>query len=500
MYLSYAPLWHTDLWGHVAYGHWMLDYGRLPAFDPFVELADVTPLIASAWMSQVLFGAVERGGGAEWLSCVFAVVSVINYATLGLVFFRQTSRLSLALVGSILTWLICWDRHLVLRPELVGSVLFAMLLVLLSAVRLPGFNSDIRQTLSSETSAIRLWSIRGLMGLVFVIWANAHGAFVVGLILLTTIAIGAVCRAWRRGCSFLATIRDPETKETLVLCLVAAGATLLNPYGIVLWLHVISFGSNPNLSTISEWQPPELTSMTALGGLLSSTVFVATLKFRRHNPTSTEWGLLTLFTAAVCLRERMVTWYAPVVVLLVMPGIHGLLDRISTTTLMMRMQSMASQRSRVQTALMILLVWLAFIFSPLSQPVLGGRLRTEKQLYRDQTPIGITKFLRETTPTVRIANPQWWGDWLLWDGPPGLRVMLTTNTIHLLPAVHSEQLHAINWAKPGLADRLNHYDVELVVVDTARQVDLAAYIRLSPDWRIAYEDTQGLVASRTREH
>ncbi len=83
-----------------------------------------------------------------------------------------------------------------------------------------------------------------------------------------------------RPVAFWQRFENPETKETLVLCLVAAGATLLNPYGIVLWLHVISFGSNPNLSTISEWQPPELTSMTALGGLLSSTVFVATLKFR----------------------------------------------------------------------------------------------------------------------------------------------------------------------------------------------------------------------------
>jgi hypothetical protein len=500
MYLSYAPLWHTDLWGHVAYGHWMLDSGTLPEFDPFVELANATPLVASAWMSQVLFGAAERGGGPEWLSCVFAVASVTVYVTLGLVFFQQTSRLSLALLGSILTWLICWDRHLVLRPELLGSVLFAVLLMLLSAARLPAFNSDVQKQRYSEASAIRLWSIRCIVGLLFVIWANAHGSFVVGLILLSVIATAAVFGAWRRDYSFLATIREPQTKQPLVLCLIAAGATLVNPYGIVLWLHVISFASNPNLSTISEWQPPGLTSMTGLAVLLSTTVFAATLKFRRHNQMPAEWGLFVLFTTAVCLRERMVTWYAPVIVFLMMPGIHGLLDRFESSALMMRMQAMTSQRSRIQTALMILFVWLAFVFSPISQPVLGGRLRTETQLYRDQTPIGITKFLRETTPTERIANPQWWGDWLLWDGPPGLRVTMTTNTIHLLPPQHSEQLHAISWAKPPLAERLDAYNVELLVVDTERQIDLATYIRRSSDWRINYEDAHGIVASKRQEH
>ena len=34
-YLSHQSLFHTDLWGHVAYGEWMLSHRALPTEDPF---------------------------------------------------------------------------------------------------------------------------------------------------------------------------------------------------------------------------------------------------------------------------------------------------------------------------------------------------------------------------------------------------------------------------------------------------------------------------------
>ncbi|GIS58273.1 MAG: hypothetical protein CM1200mP2_04980 [Planctomycetaceae bacterium] len=28
--LARRPLWHTDLWGHLAYGRWMIEHGGAP--------------------------------------------------------------------------------------------------------------------------------------------------------------------------------------------------------------------------------------------------------------------------------------------------------------------------------------------------------------------------------------------------------------------------------------------------------------------------------------
>ncbi len=92
VYFSYIPLWHTDIWGHVAYGQWMLDHGRLPDVDPFVDLAQTTPLVATAWLSQLLFGALERSGGPERLSVAYAVISISIYLMLAMLFLLRTQR------------------------------------------------------------------------------------------------------------------------------------------------------------------------------------------------------------------------------------------------------------------------------------------------------------------------------------------------------------------------------------------------------------------------
>src|SRR5688572_20372363 len=68
MYHSYTPLFHSDIWGHVAYGNWILDHHALPAEDPFVRLAEGVPVVCTAWLGQVLFALAGRAGGPEGYS------------------------------------------------------------------------------------------------------------------------------------------------------------------------------------------------------------------------------------------------------------------------------------------------------------------------------------------------------------------------------------------------------------------------------------------------
>ena len=93
------PLHHSDVWGHVAYGEWILEQRGFPAEGPFVSLARGTPVVASAWLSQVLLALVERAGGAEWISHLFALASLAICAFLWRTFQLQTGRGLLALGG-----------------------------------------------------------------------------------------------------------------------------------------------------------------------------------------------------------------------------------------------------------------------------------------------------------------------------------------------------------------------------------------------------------------
>ena len=194
----------------------------------------------------------------------------------------------------------------------------------------------------------------------------------------------------------------------------------------------------------------------------------------------------------------MVTWYAPIAILLLVPALRGAMARIEHKRWIRQLNQILSSQSRVQTALVALIVWLAFSYTPISQPVLGGRRRPAEQLFKNDPPLGITMFLRETAPQGRVANPQWWGDWLAWAGPRGMKLMMTTNSLHLVPSIHYENHRAICWGHSGIEQRLDDYDVQMIVVDISLQTELAKYIRRSDAWNIDYEDSQGFVATRKR--
>lgn len=496
VYFSYIPLWHTDIWGHVAYGQWMIDHGRLPEVDPFVDLAQTTPLVATAWLSQVLFGALVHSGGPERLSCAFAVISVSIYLMLALMFLLQTRRLELAVFCSILTWLVGWDRHLVIRPELLGYFLLATFLTMLSAAHLLGAQRHSPSALNSGLLQKRRWWIRCGTALLFIVWVNTHGSFAVGIVAISILVAGELFDGVRQSPSITQLKNDPVIRELSILLLIACAATLVNPHGIYLPLHVLAFGSHPNMASISEWLPPELFGATSVAVIVASLLFIVTLPLRDRRPTTSEWLLMVVFTVAVCLRTRMVTWYAPIVVMSLTPALRGVLSHVDDKPWIRRLYEVTSNRSRVQTALLVLIVWLAFSFTPISRPVLGGRRRPPEQLFKDDTPLGITMFLRKSAPHGRVVNPQWWGDWLAWAGPDQMKLMMTTNSLHLVPSVHYENHRAICWGHPGIEQRLDDYKIQTIVVDTSLQIDLSKYVRNSDAWNIDYEDSQGLVASR----
>lgn len=50
---SSMPLWHTDIWGHLAYGRLIWETGSIPDFAPFMPLASGMSFIDTAWLSQI---------------------------------------------------------------------------------------------------------------------------------------------------------------------------------------------------------------------------------------------------------------------------------------------------------------------------------------------------------------------------------------------------------------------------------------------------------------
>jgi len=481
LYHNYLPLFHSDLWGHVAYGEWILTQRQLPTVDPFAELATGVPVWATAWLGQVIFALTDRALPLEGLAHLFALVVLATSLVMTAACFERAQRADVAVMAAVLAFGIAWSRHAVQRPEIFGQLGCAVLLLLLARW---GWLGD-RTSLFTRTQSTRRWVlVLGMTGL-FTLWANLHGSFIVGLGILCIVACGRLIDRWRVTQSWQAVWCSPQSQGEWFVCEAAVLGCCLNPYGIDLLVQTLAFPTHPNLNSVLEWYPLEMVSLEGLPMALSWLLTALVLRKSRREFSSAEVLLLVALNLAVMLRVRMIAWYAPVWAVVIAPHLADLLQRGTTG---FTLPKWFQQRSLGSTALAILCVWLTFALSPISRPVLGGTPRPITQLLSHQTPLGATQWLLKHPPEGLVFAPQWWGDWLAWRGPPGLRVMATTNAIHLLPSQCWQDYLCISVAEAGWSDRLDRYRINTLVVSRELQPELDRSLERSSEWQSVYQD------------
>ncbi len=447
--LNYLPLRATDLWGHVLYGQWMLEHRALPTEDPILKLAAGMPVIASAWLSQVIYAVTERAGGAEALSNLFAVVVLATYLVLARTYFLQTRSAAISLTLTVLALIVGFSRLTTIRPENFGALAFAVLLWLsVSSGLWPQGDSDSGTSTKCRWKSALLWiGVPAVMCL----WANLHGSFICGLALLGCIVAGQAIDAWLRHRNLLAALMDWSVCRPLLVFELAVLATCLNPYGPDLLLSTLRFSGNENLRELTEWQPLILSGVGGREFALSGIVLLIVLRHSRRPMRAAEWVSLAVFGYLAANSIRMLGWYAPVFALVVAPHLQDVFAQLRCGELLgwltkgdlslasatgspvhASQEKPATGPAWKYPAICGLIVWVAFTFSGLSRPVLGGKPRSEELLYGQSTPYKLTEWLREHPPTGQLFTPQHWGDWLAWAGPPGLQPFATGN-VHLAP-------------------------------------------------------------------
>src|SRR5579862_7611865 len=166
----------ADFWHHLARGRVIVTEGHLLDHDVFTFTAGGESFQDVNWLSQVVYFLLFDQGG---LALVRIVNSLIMAVALGLLvrlcYTRCASRSAAMAIGT-LTFLGLW-QVLTIRPQTFSLLLFVIIYDILER---------------SERQARLLLVVPFLMAL----WANLHGAFPAGLMLVGCFLIAAAVRAW----------------------------------------------------------------------------------------------------------------------------------------------------------------------------------------------------------------------------------------------------------------------------------------------------------------
>lgn len=472
---STLPLWHTDIWGHLAYGELIWQTGSIPAVEPLVPLSSGIPFIDTAWLSQLISFQFFQLFGVAGIKLLYAAAITV---CLGVLLTRVQQRTGSFLWGLVCAagFLICdWKQLGIVRPQLAGLVCFILLFTILNA---------------------RRWrnSYWFFIPAIFLLWANLHGSFPVGLGLVACCLTGRIIDVFRKTGSWKAMFRDSVTRRYFILLELSAVAVLVNPFGIQIYAEVFSFSSHPNLAELIEWNPLTLRMYQGKAAAVLGLLLVTAYRLTPRRISVAEVLILVGLGFAALWSSRMIIWWAPVAAYYA--AIHGsAIWGHKLKQLADQSEENAIHYAGKWTVVSVGVIWICFAVTPIGSLMLHGKKVDFEKSVSGATPIGAVNYLKEKNIKGQLFNSMELGDYLMWAGPETASVFANSH-VHLLPEeVWNHYLRIVNYGADA-DELLDRYGVNTIVLDLPRRGSLSRRLERDGKWSVGYKDGRSVVLIR----
>jgi hypothetical protein len=448
-----VPLAAVDLAYQVRAGDEILRTGTLPGVDTYTFTVAGSPWTDQQWLAQVLLGGGHSLGGWELLTVLRAALVAVLAGLLVAVAMTRGASPRAAAILSLGAFLVAVPA-LALRPQLFGMVAFASLLLL--AARRHGHPA---QYLAAP--------------LVVALWANLHGSFVLAPLLLGY--------AWLDDA-----VQGRSTRVSLVVMVLGAAATLVNPFGSQVWAYAAGIGTDATITgQVSEWQ--RTSPLTVQGLLFYASAVVALLIALRGRGALRwpDWLWLAGLLAIGAWAERGVAWWPLGMVYVLAPALAAVRETGGEPRAPAHRAMPPAARARrlnaIVAAVLVLGLLVALPWWRPSDPLTG---RVGLLSY---APAGLAARLRQlTTPGTRVFAPQTWGSWFEWSVPDAR--YFVDSRFELFPADVWTDYDAVARGADNAADVVDRWRVSILVVPAGSDPPSG--------WTAQYRDADGAILTR----
>ncbi|MDY0168269.1 MAG: hypothetical protein RBS80_17100 [Thermoguttaceae bacterium] len=370
----------------------------------------------------------------------------------------------------------------------------------------------------------------------FALWANLHGSYMLGLVVITCYALARAGEVAWRAKGLRPVLADAPLRIYLLLAAVAFGASLLNPYGPRLALANLAFLYSEQRMAMPNWHPLNPASLQGITFLASLSLLLLVMCASGRRLHAIDLLLPAVFGASVLVTQRAQGWYALVCVFVAMPhavsiavrghkwvaGIAGKRSRLSRQarrTEISARRSIAEMgmplpqktggddganprqsrpltaRSFIFTLLCGLTLYCAFCLAPGTQTLMGGSARPVVELLGSEDLQRAAEWLQGNAPGALVYASPDWSDFLVGYGGEGVTAVMTSNA-HWVPHDVRSSHRRIGHGDRDWEERLDRYDVDTLVLTPTRHAVLIQAVRRSPLWTVAHETESVLIARR----
>lgn len=364
----------ADFFWHRATGRLIVERGAIPTTDPF-SFTWGGAWTLHEWLGEVLIHLLVSSVGATVTLVVFGALSGVAIWIPAATAVRLGAR-TLPVVAAAVVATLVLIPFVTVRPQVLSWVLLGMLVALL---------------LSLDAGRPRrvLW-----LAPLFLVWANLHGLWVVGLVALVVYGaftlIGRTRMAGAGGWMLAG----------LVVALVAVMITPAGPGGLLYPLRYIEPG-DWGLANIAEWQSPDFHDGAHIGLLLLILGLAGVGVVAAVPGWMAVLALGAVAMSLVSLRNEPIAavWALPVLAL----GFDARLPRRD------RRRSAATARSRRMLEVGLAVVTIVAIAITLGPRVLS----TEAAVAEAGLPVASVDHLTAARPAARVLAEYGWAGYVI---------------------------------------------------------------------------------------
>ncbi|WP_027714271.1 hypothetical protein [Desulfuromonas sp. TF] len=455
-----------DPFWHIKAGSVMVDNNALLTSDIFSHTANGTRWISHEWLSEVLMALLHRAAGLGGVVCGALLLVSLSFWIL----FRVTRQFAgkwVSLLCVSLAYYLC-GTHLAARPHLFSWFFITV------------------------TLAILLKGGRWLYGLPFitVIWANMHGGFIFGLLLQAFFISGSLLDGLADK-KLPWTSRFIHLKSPLIVLAISIAASGINPFGFELLLFPLQVTKEIFVTSIPEWQSPDLRLLWQFRYFLIFLFLV--MSFRGSSLSWTERLLFVFFINAALMHARNIS----VMVIILTPFLARVCNQmVQKSSIKLRTNSAAKPvpLSAVTGPLFTLAVGAAFIgictFAESFHNPFEPRhiLSTQRDRIEE-----LSTFIDANRPEGNLFNEYNLGGYLLYAIDPPPRVFIDGRADMYGEQIFSDYKRIV-FSEDLRESLLNAYEIDWIVFN--KNSSIVEDLRAKDQWEPVFQNDDFVVLNR----